>query len=88
VFKIVAYKVNMIHFRMHLLRVSFFPWPYKKFVNKSLADIIKDKLQNTHASGRELWTSLHSWNLQFLRKLGSNTSQFVTSFNVKLETSW
>ena len=48
-FKIVAHKVSMIYFSMNFLRGAIYPLTLKKFLTKSLADIIKVKLWNTHA---------------------------------------
>jgi hypothetical protein len=48
-FKIVAHKVSMIYFSLNFLRGAIYPLTLKKFLTKSLADIIKVKLWNMHA---------------------------------------
>jgi hypothetical protein len=48
-FKIEAHKVSMIYISLNFLRGAISPLNLKKFLTKSLADIIKVKLWNTHA---------------------------------------
>jgi len=48
-FKIVAHEVSMIYFSPNFLRGAIYPLALKKFLTKSLADIIKVKLWNMHA---------------------------------------
>jgi hypothetical protein len=48
-FKIVAHKISMIYFSLNFLRGAIYPLTLKKSLTKSIADIIKVKLWNTHA---------------------------------------
>ena len=48
-FQIVTHKVSMIYFSLNFLRGAIYTLTLQKFLTKSLADIIKVKLWNTHA---------------------------------------